>query len=368
MKILVVINDAMFEDKGSIWVENSTGTFLVNLKKHVDEVTLYHFKMSFAQSNRLADFKLSDQGINIINVPWTANKIINYIRGMRRGYGLLKQADFFYIFYPGHLSKLMAMAAVLSGRKFGLYVRGEKGVASGFSRFIYKRARVVLTVSNQFTHQINSFGGNAKTIRPMIEYSEGDVITNRPYSTRKFYKLLYVGRLETRKGTFDLVGAVKRMLESGPANFVLDVVGDGPEAVQIKQLVADLGLSEVIVFHGSVSNKETLKNYYLKADLFVFPSHDEGFPRVLYEASMFGLPIATTFVGTIGYLMKDKINSYKLPVKSPAEMGDILSGILKDYESAARMAGAATEMILQYLKDNKYPHEEQLVNLIKDNN
>ncbi len=368
MKILVVINDAMFEDKGAIWVENSTGTFLVNLKKHADEVTLYHFKMSFAQSNRLADFNLSDRGINIINVPWTGNKIVNYIRGVCRGYLLLKEADFCYIFYPGHLSKLMAMAAVLKGKKFGLYVRGEKGVASGLSRFIYNRTRVALTVSNQFTDQIKSFGGNAKTIRPMIEYHEGDVITNRQYPARNFYRLLYVGRLETRKGIFDLVGAVKRMLESGSANFVLDVVGDGPEAVKIKQLVADLGLSDAIVFHGSVSNKETLKNHYLNADLFVFPSHDEGFPRVLYEASIFGLPIATTFVGTIGYLMKDGINSFKLPLKNPVEMGDVLSGILKDYESAGRIAKAATEMIRQYLEDNPYPHEEQLINLIKNSN
>jgi glycosyltransferase involved in cell wall biosynthesis len=365
MKILVVINDAMFEDNNEIWLENSAGAFLVNLRKHVDEVTLYHFKMSFGQSRRLADFNMTDAPVQIVNISWTSNKIFNYIRGIFKGYSLLAQADFFYVFYPGHLSKLMCLAAVMQGKKFGMYVRGEKGISSGLSRFFFKRAEVVLTISNQFTEEIKSFGGNAKTIRPMIEYSERDVVPDRQYSSKSFYRLLYVGRLETRKGVFDLIGAIKRMLELGLTNFVLDIVGDGPEADKIKQSVADLGLSDVIVFHGSVSNKARLRSYYLNSDLFVFPSHDEGFPRVLYEASIFGLPIATTFVGTIGYLMKESVNCYRLPLKDPQKMGDLMYDIISNYDSVAQVARKATETIVQYLSDNKYPHEKQLLNSIK---
>jgi len=364
MKILVVTNDAMFEDNDEIYIESSTGGFLVTLSRNTDKLTLFHFKMRFAQSRRLADFKISGKGINILNVSWTKYKFLNYVRAAYRGYFYLKKADFFYVFYPGHLSKIMCFFAFVQGKKFGMYIRGEKDVASGLARFFYKRAQIVLTVSSQFTDQIISFGGNAQTIRPMIDYNEQDVVIGRQYAQKSQYRLLYVGRLETRKGTFDLIYAVKRVRELGLVNFVLDVVGDGPEVLKIKELADQLDLSEMILFHGSVSKKEELKKYYLNSDLFVFPSHDEGFPRVIYEASILGLPIATTFVGTIGNLMKNNVNCYQLPVKKPHEMGDVIYNILKDYNAVAAIAQSAKETVLSYLGANKYPHEEQLLRTI----
>ena len=55
------------------------------------------------------------------------------------------------------------------------------GLNDKISRFIYKHSQVVLTVSDYFTLMVNDITGReiAQTIRPMIPYTDADVLYNR---------------------------------------------------------------------------------------------------------------------------------------------------------------------------------------------
>ena len=56
---------------------------------------------------------------------------------------------------------------------------------------------------------------------------------------------------------------------------------------------------------GEVSKEEVIK-HMLSADLLLFPTYTEGFPNVILEAMVSGLPIISTPVGAIPEIIEDK--------------------------------------------------------------
>ena len=57
-------------------------------------------------------------------------------------------------------------------------------------------------------------------------------------------------------------------------------------------------LGERIKLLGAVPNRDILK-YFIAADVFLMPSREEGFPRVLIEAMAAGLPYVASDIGGV---------------------------------------------------------------------
>lgn len=75
-------------------------------------------------------------------------------------------------------------------------------------------------------------------------------------------------------------------------------IGAGDELENIKSIINKNGLTDNVVFMGSLSNSEVL-DYYSKhyIDLFVNVSSSEGLPVSIMEAMSFGIPVLATDVG-----------------------------------------------------------------------
>ncbi|MCI9344178.1 MAG: glycosyltransferase [Lachnospiraceae bacterium] len=103
-------------------------------------------------------------------------------------------------------------------------------------------------------------------------------------------KIITVGRLDKLKCYHHLIRAfsnISRIHEK----VKLIIVGDGDEYNSLKNLALNLGIIEKIVFVGVVSNPY---KYMKNADIFVLSSCVEGFPNVLLEAMICGLPVIAT--------------------------------------------------------------------------
>jgi phosphatidylinositol alpha-mannosyltransferase len=104
---------------------------------------------------------------------------------------------------------------------------------------------------------------------------------------RKHKTILYVGRLEGRKGVKYLLHAFKVLQEHRP-NTSLLVVGDGADRAKLEALADDLELQNV-KFLGFVSDAEKLR-LLQTSDLFCSPAiYGESFGLVLLEAMATGL-------------------------------------------------------------------------------
>jgi phosphatidylinositol alpha-mannosyltransferase len=122
-----------------------------------------------------------------------------------------------------------------------------------------------------------------------------DTLTYRnamPFSvtdTRK--RIVFLGRLVERKGCMALLKAIKRLVESGEQDFVVDICGKGELEDELKKFVAANRLSEVVTFHGFVAEADKPR-YLAGADIAVFPSlGGESFGIVLIEAMAAGAKV-----------------------------------------------------------------------------
>jgi phosphatidylinositol alpha-mannosyltransferase len=104
--------------------------------------------------------------------------------------------------------------------------------------------------------------------------------------------ILYLGRLEQRKGVRTLVQAVARLQQQVP-DVRLCIGGDGPERATLERLAAEVGLTNV-QFLGYVP-AEDLPALMHSADIFCAPATEaESFGLVLVEAMAAGLPIVAS--------------------------------------------------------------------------
>lgn len=141
--------------------------------------------------------------------------------------------------------------------------------------------------------------------RPFAEYyypGEFKVISNG-IDTEKFkptnqkierfadgkVNILFVGRLEERKGLKHLLPAYKEAKAKYP-NLRLIIVGSGPQREELESIVESEGIEDVC-FEGQVPAKEK-PNYYATADIFCSPATGgESFGIVLLEAMATGVPV-----------------------------------------------------------------------------
>lgn len=98
-----------------------------------------------------------------------------------------------------------------------------------------------------------------------------------------------------------LIEAVARL--RGEAQSVrLSLVGDGVEMERCRQRAADLGISDIVSFHGSVMDVRKLVG---RMDIFVLPSREEALPVALLEAMALGCAPVASRVGGIPEVIED---------------------------------------------------------------
>jgi len=121
----------------------------------------------------------------------------------------------------------------------------------------------------------NPVGSARSTARP-----------ERPGHDGRFH-LLAVGRLDAIQKRLDcLLEAFGCIAHSRP-EWDLEIIGEGEHEPVLRQLVADLGLTDRVTFHSPTAQ---IHDAYAKAHLFVMPSRWEGFSNALAEALSSGLP------------------------------------------------------------------------------
>ncbi len=85
--------------------------------------------------------------------------------------------------------------------------------------------------------------------------------------------IVYVGRLVSSKKVALLVEGFSLAIKTIPNDTLLHLVGDGPEMKAIQRLVHELSIEDRVIFHGHVSNWESLKNIYSRCVVSVSPGY-----------------------------------------------------------------------------------------------
>lgn len=179
-----------------------------------------------------------------------------------------------------------------------------------------------------------------------MPFSEIEKIPPNPTLKGKFEDkkiVLYVGRLISGKGIIDLVKAVAGINFD---EFILLVIGDGPEEKELKELVEKLGIEKKVSFLGAKDFDEVLAIMKV-SDVFVNPSYNEGLPTTVLEAGVCGCGIVATDVGGTREIITHDKSGLLIKPKEIEKMANSIERLLRDDLERRKFAKSAKEEIFE---------------------
>ncbi len=146
-------------------------------------------------------------------------------------------------------------------------------------------------------------------------FHPGDYKQNRPFT------MGCVGRISTGKGWDTLISACSLL----DGEFVLRIVGDGPEKGAMLELIQTLQLQDRIKLEGLLPQSE-LPRVYHSIDVFLFPTRraGESLGLVAIEAMACGVPVIASDFAAPAYYIKDGKNGYKFPVEDSKALAETI--------------------------------------------
>jgi glycogen(starch) synthase len=187
-------------------------------------------------------------------------------------------------------------------------------------------------------------------IDPDVFSPEGDCALPAPEGLR----VLFVGRLEERKGISYLVQAIPHILKAVPeTEFVIigadTVNNEGGQSSVLADLRDFLGRNRVldrVKFIPRVPLNE-LPNYYRSADVCVVPSVYDNSPYTCLEAMACGRPVVGTSGGGTKEYVTDGECGIIVPPRDYEALRDAITQLLKDGRLRRRMAENARRRVLE---------------------
>jgi len=146
----------------------------------------------------------------------------------------------------------------------------------------------------------------------------------------------FLGRLAPQKAPEVAVRVFRRLLDERPATRIV-LAGDGPDGPQVRALLAELGLTDRVVWLPVANGSDVIPAF----DLFLMTSRYEGFPYVLLEALSAGCAIVTTRVGGVTDCVIDGVNGRVVDALDPEPIARAVLAIVSDPGLLLRMRAEA---------------------------
>ena len=151
----------------------------------------------------------------------------------------------------------------------------------------------------------------------------------------------FVGRLVEEKGLLEFFDAAASLRARYPQLKLL-VIGpddtDKPDATGAAAARSRGLADDVAVFTGL---RHDLPRLYAAMDVFVLPSHREGFPRAPMEAAAMGKPVIATNIRGCRETVDDGVTGMLVPLKDAASLARAMASAIDDGQERRRRYGAA---------------------------
>jgi len=174
-------------------------------------------------------------------------------------------------------------------------------IRRSLEKYLYKNINAaddVWAVSHKTGEYIvnNGFRGNYTVMQNGTDFIQTDADENFLRDINERYKLspdtvllLFVGRMMWYKNQMLIFNALE-ILQSRGFDFKMVFIGDGRDLLSMEKTAREKNLGGRVFFTGRIDDRELLRAYYTRADMFVFPSTYDNAPLVIREAAACGCP------------------------------------------------------------------------------
>lgn len=116
-------------------------------------------------------------------------------------------------------------------------------------------------------------------------------VSNAGFSEEPRNYLLYVGRIQPRKGILKVLEAIRHLRAESGLDVPFVIVGDGDHKTELEEYVARNNISDLVQFQPGTFDDSTLKEYFARALCYVSPDH-VGLGVV--HSFSYGVPVVTS--------------------------------------------------------------------------
>lgn len=227
----------------------------------------------------------------------------------------------------------------LHGARFDAYAAGGSCVRRRAIAAVFNRARVVIALSEQWAEHIRTFSAPQRVEvlpNPVVVPDMADQVQLDPAM------VVFLGRLGDRKGTPELLSAIRLLQERGvAARYVL--AGDG-DVDAFRAEANRLPCPTDVEIPGWVDGTNAMR-LLDAAGVFCLPSRAEGKPVALLEAMARGLACVATPVGGIPEVVVDDVNGLLVAPGDAVALAAALETCLVDPAERDRLGQAARKTV-----------------------
>lgn len=163
---------------------------------------------------------------------------------------------------------------------------------------VYNRADSVWTVNDASRQVLRDYGykGKIEVVRNGTDFvypANANELIEKVNALHNLHNqknvFIFVGRIAMYKNLKLIADSLKILKDKGE-DFKMIVIGNGADYKKYVEMINELGLSDNFIFTGSIQDRQLLSGYYLRSDLFLFPSTFDTSSLVPVEAAAHKLP------------------------------------------------------------------------------
>jgi glycosyltransferase involved in cell wall biosynthesis len=390
VRLGLVLDGPIAFDGTDYWTNLPMGRYCERLSRVFGQIDIYAPLLDQESLGHLPnmEFKIRSDCAKIIALPDGGGSLLHEIVRQTRLFSLYGEhfARNDWIVFMGATSYRLAglVESRMRGRAYSLYFASEWkenapftyrfGATSGPGYFLYVKygqfaewlglggSRFALTAGSALQAKVAKSGVPTINTSPRMNLRIEDCFEREDTCQGETITCLFTGGLILRKGLSYLIEAIAALRKKG-LPIELRLAGEGEQRVELEDLVRELGLEDAIEFLGHVTNGSALWDQYRSADIFVLPTLAEGFPRVLYEAMSQSLPIVTTNVSGIPYLMRDRENALVIEPEDTLALIAAIEAVATQPELRKRLIAEGMGVVRPVLETDP---GEQLMQLIQE--
>ncbi|WP_281191169.1 N-acetyl-alpha-D-glucosaminyl L-malate synthase BshA [Staphylococcus schleiferi] len=202
-------------------------------------------------------------------------------------------------------------------------------------KFGIEQSDVVTSVSQSLKAQTNEIIAPNKEIIPIYNFvRESEFPTRYNPSFKESYHieqdekvLIHVSNFRQVKRIDTIIDTFSKVRKQIKAKLLL--IGDGPELLDMRMKVRELGLSDEVLFLGK---QDCMSNFYQIADIVLLMSEKESFGLTLLEAMKTGVIPIGTYAGGIQEVIQHEKTGYLVDIGDSDTAAHYALKLLKDPE------------------------------------
>ena len=132
------------------------------------------------------------------------------------------------------------------------------------------------------------------------------------------------------------------------------IAGTGPEADRLRALAGDLGVRQAVQFAGRV-DRDRMAQHLRESAVALNPSRVDNMPNSVLEALASGVPVVSTDVGGVPFVVQHGKTALLVPPEQPEPMAQAILRVLTDSDLAQRLRDAGLVAAQGYVWDAVRP-------------